>query len=636
MMSGTQQRLCGILIPTMASTTFQRLHKLRCLLIDVQGALPSEPVDLHQRIAQGLLDLDSLCSAEVSLHQLAPSGEAPQPDRSTTTTTPLSNNIDVAKSTSGADVSGSDPDPGSADAIAKQCATALEAKEHATAAFKAHNYEAALALCSRAVELEPEDAAHYSNRSLAHLRLGSFNKAQTDAAAAVALKPAWGRAHYRLGAARRARDDLTGALASLTKAVELDPKDATSSRALHETQAALREANNIASAAEAENNKQGSMLSTKQRDENQDNRPAAVAQSSSEASDVEAEVVAAVAAAQREAAKEKAQRAEAEAERLREETARRHAADLAHQKKAEEAAMHAVSARTTSAAKVELQDGEKSAARTVASASATVEPLAKTPPAKTTPLAQPNERGPAAVDPKIATDSTKSPKFSAKTSNVTSAASPASAPAASVGKVSPVVTALEPCADGSFDLGDADDVVLPGQAVAIPSKAPSASIKQHSSKQDPTLQRKKPPPPQPPQAQSEPTPPAPPLQHTPMSPPPPPPPATAAAAVASSAEVKKEWQGALPPLGQLLTPLGIVPAIQECLVRAASGGGAGDSAGGGGSSGLSDEYVAARFRGLDQEMLEVPTYTWGVVVVGTLGLFVVFFLVAPPNRESKR
>jgi hypothetical protein len=121
-----------------------------------------------------------------------------------------------------------------------------------------------------------------------------------------------------------------------------------------------------------------------------------------------------------------------------------------------------------------------------------------------------------------------------------------------------------------------------------------------------------------------------------MSPPPPPPPATAAAAVASSAEVKKEWQGALPPLGQLLTPLGIVPAIQECLVRAASGGGAGDSAGGGGSSGLSDEYVAARFRGLDQEMLEVPTYTWGVVVVGTLGLFVVFFLVAPPNRESKR
>jgi len=300
--------------------------------------------------------------------------------------------------------------------------------------------------------------------------------------------------------------------------------------------------------------------------------------------DVEAEVVAAVAAAQREAAKEKAQRAEAEAERLRELTARRQAADLAHQKKAAEAAVHAVSASSASASKVEVQEELYLAGRTAAGApSATVEPVAKT-----TPRAQPIVEAPAALGvPATAMKSTSTEKSHVSTSTATAAL-------ANANRSLSAESALEPCADGSFDLGDVDDVVL-GKAAATPSDAANASSKQQSARHESAWQKKKKSPPlpsPPPPQQSVPTPLAtPPVQDSPPGPPP-------TAAAASSAEVKKEWQGALPPLGQPLTPLGIVPAIQECLVRAATGGG-------GSSSGLSDDYVAVRFRGLDREMLEV-------------------------------
>jgi hypothetical protein len=81
-------------------------------------------------------------------------------------------------------------------------------KERAAAAFKACDYREALHLCDQTVVLEPYEAIHLANRSLAHLRLATpldLTAAVSDAQAAVDLKPDWGKAHFRLGCALLAK-----------------------------------------------------------------------------------------------------------------------------------------------------------------------------------------------------------------------------------------------------------------------------------------------------------------------------------------------------------------------------------------------------------------------------------------------
>ena len=236
----------------------ERLLVLQKLLQEVKGALLPEYADLRNRLDASLLDLDALASDLESVlgtrtsHATATTPSTPSISEDVPLTPASWNNSSAAYSPNVAPAIDSvvplpsptntikieDEPVGSDGAAAK----ALEAKKQATAAFKAHNYEAARALCSRAVELEPEEATHFSNRSLAHLRLGSFNEAQTDAAAAVALKPAWGRAHYRLGSAYQALENWSSAVRSFAAAVDLEPGSEASQRALHEAQRATKAA----------------------------------------------------------------------------------------------------------------------------------------------------------------------------------------------------------------------------------------------------------------------------------------------------------------------------------------------------------------------------------------------------------
>ena len=56
---------------------------------------------------------------------------------------------------------------------------------------------------SKAIDLDPTDAALLSNRSLCWIRLGQAERALADAKACRALRPDWAKACYREGAALR-------------------------------------------------------------------------------------------------------------------------------------------------------------------------------------------------------------------------------------------------------------------------------------------------------------------------------------------------------------------------------------------------------------------------------------------------
>lgn len=101
-----------------------------------------------------------------------------------------------------------------------------ELKARGDAAFRERDLQAALELYTAALGALTDDRELHStllaNRSIAALQLGLLAAAQADAAAAVALRPRWGKAHLRLAQAEEARGDLGAAARSYARAAELD------------------------------------------------------------------------------------------------------------------------------------------------------------------------------------------------------------------------------------------------------------------------------------------------------------------------------------------------------------------------------------------------------------------------------
>ena len=77
-------------------------------------------------------------------------------------------------------------------------------KAEAGANLKAKNFNGALKCCDKAIALQPDEATHWGNRSLALLRLGRSREACRAAEEAVARDATWAKGHYRLGMARKA------------------------------------------------------------------------------------------------------------------------------------------------------------------------------------------------------------------------------------------------------------------------------------------------------------------------------------------------------------------------------------------------------------------------------------------------
>lgn len=101
--------------------------------------------------------------------------------------------------------------------------TADEYKAQGNAAFVAKDYEKAIDLFSKAIEVsETPNHVFYSNRSACYASLKKFTEALSDAKECVQINPSWSKGYNRLGAAHLGLGDLDEAEGSYKKALELD------------------------------------------------------------------------------------------------------------------------------------------------------------------------------------------------------------------------------------------------------------------------------------------------------------------------------------------------------------------------------------------------------------------------------
>lgn len=83
-------------------------------------------------------------------------------------------------------------------------------------------WETMVEACSRVIARDPRAAWAFSNRSLAHERLGNFDKALADGNMAVALSPRMSDAYSNRASILVALKDYDRALLDIKKALELD------------------------------------------------------------------------------------------------------------------------------------------------------------------------------------------------------------------------------------------------------------------------------------------------------------------------------------------------------------------------------------------------------------------------------
>ena len=76
---------------------------------------------------------------------------------------------------------------------------------------------------TKAIKLAPDNETLYANRCAALTEINKFSKAQQDGEKCTQLKPNWAKGWYRLGVAQLGNAKAADAVASLEKALDLDP-----------------------------------------------------------------------------------------------------------------------------------------------------------------------------------------------------------------------------------------------------------------------------------------------------------------------------------------------------------------------------------------------------------------------------
>ena len=106
--------------------------------------------------------------------------------------------------------------------LSKAEALKVEANQH----FKDEEYQQAADLYSAAIELNPNNAVYYANRSIANLRLENFGYALTDASKAIECDSKYLKAYYRRAAAHMALGKYKLALMDYERVYKVRPNDA--------------------------------------------------------------------------------------------------------------------------------------------------------------------------------------------------------------------------------------------------------------------------------------------------------------------------------------------------------------------------------------------------------------------------
>lgn len=98
---------------------------------------------------------------------------------------------------------------------------AEEKKESGNHLYKFKNYKGALAMYDEAIQLCPENAAYYGNRSACYMMLGMYKKALEDAEKAVSLDSTFTKGYIRIAKCCIALGDMLGGEQAVRRATEL-------------------------------------------------------------------------------------------------------------------------------------------------------------------------------------------------------------------------------------------------------------------------------------------------------------------------------------------------------------------------------------------------------------------------------
>ncbi|XP_059059239.1 dnaJ homolog subfamily C member 7 [Achroia grisella] len=119
---------------------------------------------------------------------------------------------------------------------------AEEKKESGNHLYKFKNYKGALVMYDEAINLCPDNAAYYGNRSACYMMLGMYKKALDDAQKAVSLDPTFTKGYIRIAKCCIALGDMSSGEQAVNKAKELGGAEcATSERRALESLRRLHE-----------------------------------------------------------------------------------------------------------------------------------------------------------------------------------------------------------------------------------------------------------------------------------------------------------------------------------------------------------------------------------------------------------
>ncbi len=119
---------------------------------------------------------------------------------------------------------------------ARRCAMQREAGNEA---FRSGDWASAAVAYTNALTACPGDPGSLSNRAAAFLKLGRHEQALADAQAAALAQPAHAKSHFRAGLALHALGRHAEAGAALSKARDLEPKNAQIRDALRIAEVAI-------------------------------------------------------------------------------------------------------------------------------------------------------------------------------------------------------------------------------------------------------------------------------------------------------------------------------------------------------------------------------------------------------------
>lgn len=100
-------------------------------------------------------------------------------------------------------------------------------KEQGNKSFKEGDYTKALEYYSRAIEVEPSNHVHYSNRAAALLKLNKLEEALKDAEKSISICDSWARGYQRKGQAEKELGKIWKGFASFSICNLLDKSNST-------------------------------------------------------------------------------------------------------------------------------------------------------------------------------------------------------------------------------------------------------------------------------------------------------------------------------------------------------------------------------------------------------------------------